>query len=189
VLDSLGDTKADFVVNPEGPRENGDNWFYDHALLKSFDPSFAPPKFYFNTGQYVATSGLLRREDFDRLLEWSEPRKLLRPDIFKCGDQGIFNYQIFKGRAEGRFSMGCRLFYRWGFGKLPLFRCPMLRRRTSPPLILHWAGFKYQANFDDFSHLPNADVLQFFHEYYLSRSGPEKEGVSSPSAKTGPSHG
>jgi len=161
VLDFLNQTNADFIIHPERSY-----YTYDLNLLKAFDPGFSAPDFTFNSGQYVATSGLLQRSDFERVLAWTEPRASLYPDIFKENDQLLFNYLLFKGRAEGRFSVVCRNFYIWADGAIPILKLEMIRRRTSPAMVLHWAGYKSE----DFSQMPRADILNFFRDYYLSRT-------------------
>ena len=46
---------------------------YKLAPLAVIDPLYQPPDFIFNTGNYVATSGCLKRSDFDEVIRGISP--------------------------------------------------------------------------------------------------------------------
>jgi hypothetical protein len=168
VLDALERAPGDFVIHAEDNlAPNGDHLSYDPEALRRFDPSFHPPSFIFNSGNYVATTGLLHRSDFSALVNWTEPRTLRRPDIFRGWDQGPVNYLVFKGRAEGRFTMAREVFYLWAETPSPALNLELIKRRTSPPMMMHWVG---RPKSSDFAGMARADVLRFFRDYHDSRS-------------------
>ena len=51
--------------------------------LQQLDPDFIFPGFTFNSGQFVVTTGCLKRNDFAPFLTDSDPPQLLHPDVFK----------------------------------------------------------------------------------------------------------
>jgi glycosyltransferase involved in cell wall biosynthesis len=167
VLELFNQSKADFVVHPEN---NGvahtETLAYKLAPLAALDPHYQPPDFIFNSGNYVATSGLLKRADFDGLIRWQQPRQLKQPDIFMCGDQGVLNYVLLKAWKKGRISLDLRQYYRWGGNRAPDVTVADIRARKTAPLLIHWAGPKS----DNISEMPRADLLQFFKDYDAGRT-------------------
>ena len=103
VLELLESHDADFIVQHEEPAPGfvASNYF-DLEKLRALDPEFVFPGFTFNTGQWVGTTGLVNRADFEPVLEWTGPVRKLHPDVFKFGEQGLFNYVLMKktGRSE-----------------------------------------------------------------------------------------
>jgi hypothetical protein len=159
VLDVLNETPGDFVVQPEersGFELERDTFVVEP--LKAFDPAFVVPRFVFNCGQYVGTSGLLRREDFGSVMEWSSPRRALHPEIFKCGDQGLFNYVLSKAETAGRLTIGFRKFYLWRRDDSSAISVNRIAARNSDPLLMHWAGAKP----DSAEKMERADILAFY---------------------------
>ena len=160
VIEFLDQSGADFVVHPEADgREHTETLAYKLGPLAVLDPGYQPPDRIFNSGNYVATGGLLRREDFAGLIRWDEPRSLVHPDIFMCGDQGVLNYVLFKAWQQKRLSLDFLYYYVWGGHGAPAVRVDDLRARTSKPQIIHWAGPKA----DDIRQMPRADLLEFYH--------------------------
>jgi lipopolysaccharide biosynthesis glycosyltransferase len=163
VLDQFRSLQADFVVDPErmGPTHL-ETFAYRLEPLARFDPLFQPPDFIFNAGQYVATSGLLTRNDFAAVLEWTEPRQLRQPAIFQCGDQGIINYVIFKNWLAGRLSLEEQHFYLYAGLDSSTVTLPQLRHKKSRPQIIHWPGPKPT----DINQMKRADLLRFYQDFY-----------------------
>ena len=77
---------------------------------QALDAEFARPRSLFNTGHFVATSGVLRREDFDPWLAWSSPVELRYPDRFYPGDQGVLDYVLDGVERRGRATVDRRHF-------------------------------------------------------------------------------
>jgi hypothetical protein len=166
VLDLLNETPGDFVVHPEvKERAKVEEYFFALEPLAAFDPSFVVPPSVFNCGQYVGTSGLLEREDFHSVLEWSSPRRALHPEIFKCADQGLFNYILVKAEAQGRLTVGRRKFFSWRGHGIEEITVDRIVERTSPPFLVHWAGPKS----DDIRLLERPDILAFYDAYNRGR--------------------
>jgi hypothetical protein len=161
VIEFLEQSEADFVVHPEtNGREHTETLAYKLGPLAELDPGYLPPDRIFNSGNYVATTGLLQREDFEGLIRWDEPRSLVRPDVFMCGDQGVLNYVLFKAWRQNRLSVDFLHYYLWGGHGAPGVRVADLRTRKSKPQITHWAGPKS----DDINLMPRSDLLRFYQE-------------------------
>ncbi len=143
MLDELNRYDEDFLVTKEDPpnEEFVEKLYFDLTKLKKLDADFRFPGFTFNTGQLVATTGLLQRADFEPFVAWEDKPRLKQPDIFRCGDQGVLNYVLMKKQAQGSLS---------------LRRIPMMVVADSEaiselggvgpstadrsPVIIHWCG-------------------------------------------------
>jgi hypothetical protein len=110
VIDYLKTYPQDFVVSADYHTEPYAQWmnesYYNYALLQQQDLDFSFPGYSFNTGQFIATTGLLSRSDFDALITWKEYPEIKEPKIFFCVDQGILNYVLPKQEVANRISIG-----------------------------------------------------------------------------------
>lgn len=162
VLEFLNQSKAHFVVHPEtSGTSHTESLAYKLAPLAVIDPLYQPPDFIFNTGNYVATGGCLKRSDFDGVIHWDQPRSLRHPDVFMCGEQGALNYVLLKAWQQGRVSLDRRDYYRWSGMGAPDVTVPDLRARKTAPLLIHWAGPKP----DNIREMHRTDLLQFYKDY------------------------
>jgi len=83
------ESEADFLVDDEGqPEAEMKRLYYDWDKVQEADSEALRPKFVFNGVQWFGTSGLLNREDFSPLVEWTFPRRLREPDVFKTWRPG-----------------------------------------------------------------------------------------------------
>jgi hypothetical protein len=143
VLERLDVAAADFVV--EGcnhTREDMLQNYFDPSALSLEFPGFHFPGYVFNSGQFVATTGILKRSDFDGLIEFSEPRQPLRPGLFRCGDQGVFDFVLLRKQQQGLLTIARDKFMQWPPSVDPgSIAIPELER-AGYPLLLHWAGPK-----------------------------------------------
>ena len=156
VLDMLASYDAPFVVK---------RLYYDLKALKKIDPTFQPCGKNFNSGQWVGTSGLVRREDFSEVLEWANPPHLKNPKMFMNGDQGVLNYVLEKLANSGRFQLARAPLMWWAPRDINQLDIQTMSQNTPYSRIIHWAGCKLYAK----EPMPRADVLKFFEQYYYSR--------------------
>jgi hypothetical protein len=164
ILDCFASSQADFIIDPEGednPAHIGE-YAYRVETLKAFDPDFNPPNFMFNAGQFVGTSGILQRQDFDACLEWSEPRKLRHPEMILYAEQGLSNYVIFKAWQQKRLKLEQRKFYVWSGCDTSFVDVQALREKRGAAKVLHWAGAK-PSRIEEFV---RSDLLKFYRDYY-----------------------
>jgi hypothetical protein len=164
VLDRLDAAAADFVVEwcDHAPEDLTTNYFDPTRLSLEF-PDFIFPGYVFNSGQFVATTGIVKRSDFESLVDFSEPRRSLRQDIFPCGDQGFLNFVLFRKQQQGALTIAREPFMMWPPAVEPdSIRISELEREGYP-FLLHWAGPK----------LPTlgahslGDVLLYFAKKYM----------------------
>jgi hypothetical protein len=175
VLRDLNMLTTEFVVAPERPLRLS-TYYFDIKRLQDFDPEFPMPKFVFNAGQYVATSSLISRSDFDPIMKWTEPREKRIPGIFQLGEQGIFNYILLKKVSQSKISLKPFDFTLWPRGDTGHLTKEMIERKVSLPKVMHWSGRKP----DHFTDLPRSDILRFFHQIYFNeKSDPAFEIASS----------
>ncbi len=185
VLDVLGNTTSDFVVDqrdvigdgndqasacrpPERLKTTGEvhELYYNWQKVAQIDPKARPPKFVFNAGQWIGTSGVLTREDFDPWIDWSEkPPKRKHPSALQYNDQGILNYVINqKAQLEDLSIEACDMMW-WPPHGLEDFTVEKIAARQAPPMMLHWAGIKKPS----FAAMHGPEILRFFEHYYYSK--------------------
>ncbi len=165
VLDELEKYDEDFIVAESfAPPERTKQNYFDLTRLNEHDPAFGAPEFLFNTGQLVATTGILRQSDFESLITFSEPAEQVHPDIFAVGEQGCLNYVLLKKWRQGELTLR-RVVYMWWAGWLDESRVKIaeLTQDSPYPVLVHWAGPKYKM----FRLMRNGYLLQHFEQMYL----------------------
>ncbi|HAF25557.1 MAG TPA: hypothetical protein DCK93_22055 [Blastocatellia bacterium] len=166
VLDRLEPFSEDFVVHLEDQsRQRVGEIYFDLEKLNQFDPHFNFLGQVFNTGQYVATGGLLRREDFDAVSWTTTPPSLRYPEIFKNGDQGVLNYVLLKKAASREVTLAAVPFMRWPQDGIRDINLAKLVTDSPYSDIIHWAGLGRQR----VAAMIRSDILLFFEAYYYSK--------------------
>ena len=165
VLGILEDCDAPFVVDDETQSpEDLIRLYYDWVRVRAVDPAAYAPAFVFNSGQWLGTSGIVTRDDFAALLNWTMPPRLRYPDLFMPGDQGVLNY-VLNQKAGGGMDVARRKIMRWPGHSMDGLDADTVSQRRAPPLIVHWAGFKETR----FSRVLGSELLYFFEKFYYSR--------------------
>ncbi len=165
VLERLEQHTADFVVSIETqPPARLQEIYFDLDKLKEFDPAFSFGGQVFNTGQYVATGGLLNREDFAAVSWTTAPPSLKYPQIFKNGDQGVLNYVLLKKVARGELTLAGDPFMRWPQDGLDDIDLAKLAADSPYTEVIHWAGLTRPR----LRSMNRADILRFFENFYYS---------------------
>jgi hypothetical protein len=167
VIDALEQFDTDLVVQEETqPVHDLPNLYFDTEKIRgSFNPHIAAPAFTFNSGQYVATSGLIRREDFADLVSWSEPRRVRYAEMFNPGDQGVLNYVVLERVAARALTVARTPFMKWGRGEMDAFDVALLSSASPYPYVIHWAGLKNRR----LRKMLRADILSHFERDYYAR--------------------
>jgi lipopolysaccharide biosynthesis glycosyltransferase len=176
LLEALNQIEADFIVAEEywhGPltgNPHGDavvnGLFFDLNRLRTFDSQYAFPGKAFNAGQMVMTTGLLTRHDFDAMIDWAGVPRVKSPEVFRMGDQGIWNYLLHQRCCQGKLTLKYADFMVVGSDS----RCrdvdvSRIEKRQGYPFLIHWA-----AGHPAFLSAMNAsDILRFFENYYYSK--------------------
>ena len=162
VLDVLERENADFIVQyEEQPASDIPRLYFDPAIMSRRDPEYPGIAFTFNSGQLVATGGLLRRADFENLVHWSAPRRVVQPDAFNASDQGVLNYVLLKKAAQGSVRVARVPFMKWGERELAKLHVPTPGDATQP-YIVHWAGLKRPR----VGQMLRSDILLHFERAY-----------------------
>jgi len=170
VLDAVKDIEAQFIVDHEVQLAARFNQiYYNLDRINELEKDFVYPGYSFNSGQWFGTSGILKREDFDKSLEWSEPPKPKFPEIVFNGDQAHLNFVLHWLEQTGKVTVQkIRLMVWPEAGKGDFIELAHIIRKTGEyPYIIHWAGMKFR----NYSDLPRADILAFYRDYYYSKNG------------------
>lgn len=167
VIDALEQFDADFIVQEERqPTEAVPDLYFDADRIRtSFNPGMSSPAFTFNTGQYVGTSGLISREDFSDLVEWSQPRRVRHREMFNPSDQGVLNYVVLEKLAAGSISVARTPFMKWGEEEMSPFEVESLDGNSPYPYVIHWAGLKKRR----LRRMLRADILSHFEAAYYRK--------------------
>jgi hypothetical protein len=184
VLEKLEKASEDFVVVEENHALDAiKRDYFDPEVIQLRYPGYRFPGWVSNTGQFVATTGILRREDF---LPFSLAAPLVlskggvgkdgkmelpvtvrtareRESGFPYGEQGLLNFVLHSKVQQGLITLRRMRFMRWPPGMHPE-EIDVRRLAAGPgyPLVLHWAGAKAEA----FDALPLRDVLAYFEALY-----------------------
>lgn len=135
-------TKFDFVVDkgPPSTPESMNLYIFDSKLIESYQPDFKHDgQQYFCNGVFFARRGRIPIEEFQRFIE--KEREL---HLFRCGDQGWFNFIVHYGKQTGQLRVDQKkLQYivsdhpleetRLKFGSAP-------PAHVTEPTVIHWAG-------------------------------------------------
>ena len=115
VLDRLERFDEDIVVEKGNylTDENVEQWFYDIEQLRALDPEFDLEERCFNSGHWVANTGLLSRRELEPFLDYQPSRVRLKTNIFRGWDQGLFNYLVRRKAQRGEISLARDGFWRW----------------------------------------------------------------------------
>lgn len=165
VLDRLNALEADFVVDKEDFDDPGIcEQFFDLGLMREFDTGFDFPCFGFNTGQVVATTGLLKEKDFAPYLNW-ETKQVKRPDLFKKGEQGLVNYVLLRKLQDRAITLWREPFMVWPGVEANVrhIRVENLVPKKGYPEVIHWAGLRWGKTLQE---MPRADILLYFEDMY-----------------------
>lgn len=166
VIENLERFDEDFIVQEETQSEKDiHRLYFNIKKIRQVDPKFEFLGFTFNSGQIVGTSGLLKRTDFELVMDSSDPPKLKFPEIFMPGDQGILNYVIHKKLSQKKISVARCPFMIWpGHKEIHNIFLKEIRQKKYHNLI-HWAGMKKQ-----FVHkMVRSDIVDMFENYYYSK--------------------
>jgi hypothetical protein len=166
VLDVRAKSKAPFLVDDERLSDaDFKRLYYDWDKLAAIDPEAQSARASFNVGQWFGVAGLVKREEFDRWVEWTLPRRLRYPDLFMGGDQGVLNYVLLRKEALEGLQIERRTIMRWPGDGMQELDAASVAAGTAPALVVHWAGMKETFLGD----MVGGDLLQFFEDFYYSR--------------------
>lgn len=165
VLERLEACHADFVVHKqEYDADAIDDEFYATRLLQSLDPSFEAPGWGFNTGQVVATTGLIAMDELDGLVDWSAGC-VRHAEVFKKGEQGLTNYVVHRKLQAKEVSLHREPFMLWPGKPTELERVEIanLTAEGGTEHLVHWAGFRWGR---ELAEMPRSEILLHFEDLY-----------------------
>jgi hypothetical protein len=168
VIDRLERFDEDLVVDKEdfdAPAVEVQFFLLDK--LRQLDPEFAFPGYGFNTGQIVATTGRLNRQDFDGLLDW-QTRTVNHPEVFKKGEQGLFNYVVLRKVQNGELTIRREPFMVWPgeAARAEHIHLDDLTSEGRQQQVIHWAGLGWGKALEE---MPRPEMLLHFEDLYYSR--------------------
>jgi hypothetical protein len=170
VIDAVRELDADFIVDKEEqPDKRFNEIYYNLERIREFDKDFEYPGYSFNTGQWFGTSTIIQRKDFDKSLVWSDPPRTRDRDIVVNNDQGHLNFVVHSLQQQQVISVARINLMIWPMdGNADFIDIEKIESRSADyPFVIHWAGMSSVR----YSELPRKDILDFYRNYYYSRSG------------------
>ena len=140
--------------------------YYVPAEIEEFDKEFKHPGYGFNTGQFVATSGIFKREDFNTLVDFNNPPVLKNTSLFRYGEQGLLNYFLYKNYQCENISLKNVPFMHTGDNPaVKNLTTENIRKNQFSPLVIHWAGMRNK----NFNKMHSGWILNYFEKKYYSK--------------------
>jgi hypothetical protein len=170
VIDTVKEVDTDFVVDKEEqPASRFNEIYYNLDRINELDENFRYPGYSFNTGQWFGTSSILKREDFEKSLIWSDPPVTRDRRIVVNNDQGHLNFVVHSLEQKKLISVARIKLMIWPVnGNADFILLDKLKTRSGDyPFIIHWAGMSGTK----FGNLPRIDILKFYKDYYYSKAG------------------
>jgi hypothetical protein len=167
VVQELELYSGDFVVR--GQESHGvyqASQYFDPDSLSSIDSCYKHRGIGFNTGQWVGTSGIFNRKDFEEFVTFGNPPRLRHPHIFQLGEQGLLNYFLFKNQDLGRITLDSVPFMETGTNPVAdRIRVEGDKLKFEYPIVLHWAGCRGKTPESS----PNGRLFSFFAKRFAAR--------------------
>ncbi len=174
ILDQLEKYNEDWVVHDEPfTQEDLLRYYFDPEKIKKLDPEFDFPNYTFNSGQLVGTTGSLNHVDFDKYIEWSEPRIQRFRDAFTFGgEQPLLNYLLMKKAQTKQLTVRRVDFMRAGQEPdTTAVSIERIMKKDGYPFIIHWHDKKPQVFLPSMKKIPRHDILLHFEKMYYRGCG------------------
>lgn len=169
VLDRLENFDEGLVVENKDYVAIGEveDQFFSLDRIRQLDLAFKFPGFGFNTGQFVATTGLVTKQDFEGLLDW-QTLSVKHPDVFKKGEQGLLNYVVLRKMQRGELTLRREPLMVWP-GETARAKHIQVTDFTSDgphQQVIHWAGLGWGKTPEE---MLRSDILVHFEKIYYGR--------------------
>jgi len=166
LIDRLQQFDEDLVVESFDEPTFEDE-FYSLNGIHKLDPQFAFPGYGFNTGQVLATTTKITKQDFAGLVDWHK-RRVLHPEVFKMGEQGLLNYVAHRKAQRNDLSIRREPFMvRPGKGDCGAHIQPKdLNPEGKIQQLMHWAGLRWGRTLEE---MPRSEILLYFENIYYQR--------------------
>jgi hypothetical protein len=164
VLATWRESSAAFLVGDDQESEaDTHRLYYDWRKIAKIYPATRSPQFIFNSGQWFGTGGVLSRDDFASLIDFSSlPRRLRYPKLFMPGEQGVLNYILNQKAMLDGLVVERRKIMHWPGRGMDGLNSRTIAEKQVPALVIHWAGMKKPK----LSGMVGRDVLMFFENLY-----------------------
>lgn len=169
LLDRLERFDEDLIVENKDYVTTGqvEDEFFSLDSLRELDPTFEFPGFGFNTGQFVVTTGLIAKRDFDGLLDW-QTLTVKQPKVFKMGEQGLLNYVVLRKLQKRELTLRREPLMVWPGGSSQAGHIQVTDFTPAGPhqQVIHWAGLRWGKTPQE---MPRSDILLHFERVYYSK--------------------
>jgi hypothetical protein len=145
--------------------------FFNTDILNKYFPDYvAAGKPYVCSGVFFAKKNCFSLEEYKSLMQLHRQE----PDLWKCGEQGMFNFMIFKGKESGlRVSSEYFQYVVLEYDKEQTARrfnnVNLMNNTIGKPLVIHWAGITkpHVKNSQGY----NTEIMTTFRKKFLEDYG------------------
>lgn len=172
VLDKIETLPEKFIVSPdwqiEPLKKEVTELYIDIEKVTKYYPTYSYPGFFFNTGQFVATPGIIPPSYFDAAFDAGRYPYYKNRDVFALVDQAVLNAVLPVYCKEVNIDLGKADFMQWSVTFFADLKHQSFEffRDGKYPFLVHYAG-------DTRTHLlkkmKGAEILQTFHAQYFSK--------------------
>jgi hypothetical protein len=166
VIEHLEQFDEDFIVeNRDYAAANQvEQEFFALTKLAMLDPGFRFPGFGFNSGQIVASTGAITKQDLNGLVNWQSCR-VEHPDIFRCGEQGLLNYVVLRKLQDYELTLRRESLMAWPGGEEAARHIQLsdFTPEGKHHQVIHWAGLRWGKTIEE---MPRPEVLRHFEDIY-----------------------
>ena len=166
VIDRLEQFNEDFVVESFDETKIEEQ-FFSLSGLRQVDQAFEFPGYGFNTGQIVATTGKLTKQDFESLVNW-QTRSIIHTEVFKMGEQGLLNYMVLRNVQKRKVTIRREPFMVWPgeASRAEHIQLKHIDPEGRQQQLIHWAGLRWGKTLDE---MPRSEILLHFERMYYQR--------------------
>jgi lipopolysaccharide biosynthesis glycosyltransferase len=162
----------DFIVSGEQCDNPYERWakdiYFDVNAVKQIDVNYDFPGYFFNSGCFIFTGGMLSEMDFELVFNKKKYPFVLREDLLPFPDQSILNFILPIMEKKGKFRIKYDFpFMIWSkdYSRMQSIQLNDVINNKIENLI-HWAG-DLRSPF--LSRMNGSEILIFFENYYYSK--------------------
>jgi hypothetical protein len=138
--------------------------YFDVTEVETFDPTYAYPGFFFNTGQIFITGGAISVEQLFPFFDRSAFPYWKRLDTFPLVDQSLYNYLFPTLTKRNELTLETDKFMIWSESEeAKNITLDKVIARCEHGGLIHWAGARRTPYLKKMS---NSSVLEFFEQEY-----------------------
>lgn len=138
--------------------------YYSYDFLKKYDPFFKFPGYFFNTGQMIVKSNIIKPNEIIDFFDLSHFPYWKSLDVLPLVDQSLLNFILPLKEQKGELKIYKGNFMIWSESQeAQKFELDKIKKGIGYPFLIHWAG---AVRVPMLNKMTRFDILNFFEEFY-----------------------